>query len=596
MKFRTTFILLAIAIALGSFILVLDHQSSTTRERSERTQRIFTVQRNEIRGFTIHNGDDEVKVRADGDTWKLVKPWKDDADGGLVDQLLNAIQMLRPDDIIDNLGKGDSKRDKIKEFGLHRSRISLKLDGRHTPAEIQFGGDAAVPGKSYLKVGDEDQVYVVSDDLRNIASKKPEDFRDHRITPFLTTLISRVVIRMNGGEIDLEKQQDNWQLTRPIKARANNDAVTNLLTKINQTQIAKFVSGGKNNAPATGLDSPSAVITLYVGNDDSAEIQLGAVDPAENQKNFAYLPRRDAFVEINKPFAELLDITPNDLRDRKLARINSDLVDRVTIEKAGQPRLVLGRDEDRWKFVAPESAPANSNSLDRLFQKVNSGEINAFISNTATDLGRYGFDKPTLRLTFSSYASENTAESNAGEAVLATIEFGKSENGSTYGRIADEPFVFSVPDTLVAGLPTDKFDFKTLTITDLKRPDLISVHIERFDSEPLDLVRNDQNKWTLKGEESLQNDGQIQLLLNTVCSIRAADWVGDPKPEYGLESPSMTLVVTYQNAEKKEVVTLRIGSADPEHFRFCSVSSSGGVFRINETTFDQLGLRLARNP
>ena len=592
MKLRTTFILFVIAIALGAFILVLDHQSLTTREQAERIQRIFKVERKEIKGFTIHNGDDLVKAKAKGDSWKLTKPWTDDADLRAIDQLLNAIQFLRPDDVIDNLGKGDAKRDKMKEFGLHRSRLSLKLDGRHSPSEIQFGGDTAVPGKCYLRIDDEDVVYVVSNELRNIVSKKAEDFRDHRITPFLTTLITRVIIRTSGGEMELEKQQDNWQLTRPIKARANNDAVIDLLTKVNQTQIAKFVPRDKANTPTTSLDSPSSVLTLFAGTDEKIEIQLGAIDPTDSQKMFALLPERDTVIEINKAFAGLFDVTPNELRDRKIARINQDLVDRVTIEKVDQPKIILGREEDRWKFVVPNNSVANADSIDRLLEAINSGEISGFVSDTATDLGKYGLDKPLLKFTFSSYSSANTAESNAGEFVLATVAFGKSENRLTYGRIAEEPFIFSVPDTLISELPTTEFDFRTLKITDLKRPDLLSIHIERPETPPLDLVRDDKNKWVLKGSESQQNDGQIQLLLNTVCGLRAVSWVGNSKPEYGLETPSLVLVATYQAGDKLNEITLKFGAANLDNQRYASVSSTRGVFLINHSTFSQLDVPL----
>jgi hypothetical protein len=490
--------------------------------------------------------------------------------------------------VINNLGKGDIKRDKMKEFGLHRSRLSLKLDGKHTPGEIQFGGDTAIPGKCYLRIGDEDVVYVVSNDLRNIVSKKAEDFRNHRLTPFFTTLITRAIIQMRGGEIELEKQQDNWQLVRPIKARANNDAVINLLTKVNQTQIAKFVPRDKANAPMTGLDSPSSGLTLFTGTDEKIEIQFGAIDPADNQKMFAFLPERNAVIEINKAFAGLFDTTPNELRDRKIARINQDLVDRVTIEKVDQPKIILARQENRWKFVAPNNSVANANSINRLLEAINSGEISEFISDTATDLGKYGLDQPFLQFTCSSYSSENTVESNAGESILATVAFGKSENGLTYERIAEEPFIFSVPDTLISELPSTEFDFRTLELTDLKRSDLIRVHIEHLGAPPLDLVRDNKNKWVLKGSENQQNATQIQRLLNTVCGLRAASWVGDLKPEYGLETPSLILVAVYQAEGKPREIILKFGAANSNNQHYGSVSSIRGAFLINNSTFSQL--------
>ena len=247
MKPRTTLVLLAIAIALGAFIFSLDRFSQNTRERRERAAHVVEVNRADIEGITIHDGEELIKVKAEGDAWKMVAPLEDDADTGVIDQLLDAIQNLRPEDVITDLGKGDKKRQILKDFGLNKSKLRLKLEGKGMPAELVFGQDTAVEGRSYLRIADDDAVYIVGNDLKNIVSKKPEDFRDHRMTPFLTTLINRAIFQVSGGEIELAKEQDNWQLLRPIKARASDDAVVDILTKMNQTQISKFVSENKSN-------------------------------------------------------------------------------------------------------------------------------------------------------------------------------------------------------------------------------------------------------------------------------------------------------------------------------------------------------------
>jgi hypothetical protein len=593
MKIQTTFILLGIALLFGLFILFLDRQFLTTREKGERAQRVINIQRQEIKGFTIRNGDDLIKVKIDGDSWKIVQPWTDSADLAVVDQLLNAIQFLRPDDVIENLGKGDTKRDKMKEFGLHRTRLSLHIDAKNASQEIQFGGDAAVPGKCYISMDDADAVYVVSNDLRKIVSKRPEEFRDHRIAPVLTTLITRVIIRTTGGEIELEKAQDNWTLLRPIRARANNDVLIDLLNRINQTQIVKFIPREKANGLTTGLDSSSVAVTLFANNDDKVEIQLGGIDQTDENNIFVLLPERNALVTIEKAFAKLFEITPNELRDRKIARIPPDLVDRVTIERADQPKVLLSREEDQWRLIAPENIVANAKSVSHLFEALNSGEITNFVSDTATDLAKYGLEKPLLKFSFSSYASENTAETTAGETVLTTVLFGKSENGQTYGRIADEPFIFSVSDDLVAELPSREFDFRTLAITDLKRPALLNAHIEHLGDPAFDLVRDDKNNWVVKGNENRQNEGEIALFLNTISGLRASQWAGDPKPEYELDKPSLIITLTYLSGETQTAIILRFGAANEEGQHYGTISTIRGVFLLNDSEYKHLNASLA---
>ncbi|MBV8173139.1 MAG: DUF4340 domain-containing protein [Verrucomicrobia bacterium] len=592
MKLRTTLVLLIIAVAMGAFIFGLDRWSRSTRERRERAAHVVRVTRANVQGFTIHDGDELIKVRTEGDAWKMIAPWQDDADAGIVDQLLDAIQSLRPEDVITDLGRGEKKRRMLQDFGLNKSRLRLKLDGKQMPAELQFGQDTAVQGECYLRITDDDAVYVVSNSLKNIVSKKPGEFRDHRMTPFLTTLINRAIFRVSGGEIELAKEQDDWMLVRPIKARASNDAVVDILTRINQTQIAKFVSDDKSNPGSFGLDSPSNVITLFGDEQKNFEIDIGSAVPSRPDSVYAGLPQRNSVVELSRAFANLFNITPNDLRDRKIARLNSDLIDRVTIERPDQSKIVLGRDENRWRFLSPVSGPANSENIIRLIQELNDGEVSEFVSDTATDLTKYGLDQPRLKISFSSYSTENTAEANAGETVLATLAFGNSENGATYARLEEEPYIFSIADQLVAALPTTEFSFRTLQVLDLRRDQLVSLVIERRGEEPTDLVRDMKGRWILKDRENHQNDGQIQLFLNTLTGLRATAWIGNPKPEYSLDQPSLVIKISYQSREQDREVDVKFGTANAGNQHYGLSTEEAGVFLVDDPQFKQLNASL----
>ena len=241
------------------------------------------------------------------------------------------------------------------------------------------------------------------------------------------------------------------------------------------------------------------MVTLFGDEGKKVEIEIGAQVPSNPDSVYAGLPQRKSVVEVSKAFANLFNITPNDLRDRKIARMNPDLIDRVTIERVNEPKIVLGRDENRWRFLSPASAPANAENITRLIQGINDGEVSEFVSDTATDLTKYGLDQPKLKITFSSYSTENTAEANAGETVLATLAFGNSQNGVIYARLEEEPYIFSITDRLFFALPTTEFSFQTLDVLDLKRDQLVSLRLERGGMESIELLRGKQRKWVLKG-------------------------------------------------------------------------------------------------
>ena len=80
----------------------------------------------------------------------------------------------------------------------------------------------------------------------------------------------------------------------------------------------------------------------------------------------------------------------------------------------------------------------------RMIDALQNERVTKFVEDVASNLPKYGLDKPQLQLTFSSFASENTAETKAGEEPFATIAFGKDEGDNVYARLTDEPFVVAV--------------------------------------------------------------------------------------------------------------------------------------------------------
>jgi hypothetical protein len=593
MKLRTTLALLVVAAALGVFIFALDRCSQSTRDRQERATHLGRANRKDVSGITIQNGEETIRLKADGDDWKMIAPWNDDADIGIIDQLLDALQGLHSDDIITDLGRGEKKREILKEFGLNKPRLRLRLEGKKMPGELQFGQDTAVHGECYLRVGDDDAVYVVSNDLKNIVSKKAEDYRDHRMTPFLTTLINRAIFRVSGGEIELSREQDNWFLQRPIKARANNDAVVDLFTKMNQTQIARFISDEKAGAATFGIDSPARAVTLFGGENEKAEIIVGNSVPSDPQLIYARLPERNSVVEVGKEFAALFDVTPNDLRDRKIARLNADLIDRVKIEKPDQPVLVLGRQENTWRFLNPIQSSANGRTVGALIQTLNEGEVTNFVSDTATDLSKYGLDRPKLKITFSSYSSENTAEESAGETILATLAFGNSEGGLTFARVEQEPYIFSVSDQLLNSLPAAEISFRTLDILELGRGELESVHVEKQGQESIDLIRGNKGKWMLQNHAGQQDEGKVQSFLNTLISLRATARLENSTQIQG--APSLLVKIRYQSGETHKEVELKFAGSNPENQHYGTSTEETGIFLIDDEQFKRLNAALTRD-
>jgi hypothetical protein len=586
MKISTTLALLVIAIGLAIFVWILDRRSPGNRERLAHNAYLVDLDRNDVTQLEIENGDTKTRLLKTNDGWRLTAPVADRADSKVIDTLLYSTQFLKRDDTVGNLGKGDQKRNYLKQFGVLRSRLILRCIGERTHVELQFGGETAVEGSCYVRIDSKDTVFVTDDDLKNLISKPPDSFRDHQLAPFLTPEIDRIVLTQAAGEIELTRQQDQWQIERPIKARASQGAVTRMLKKISETPVLQF-QDEEGGGELETENSPIA-ITLFSG---QSKVKIACGAPVSNQPGHIYVrvsDRPSTFI-VDESLAQTLEQKPNDLRDRKIMRLNPDLVDRITITTKGHPTAQLSRKERRWLISDQNDAPADDEAVDRLINTLNSSEVIRFVSDSASDLTNYGLDTPALEFAFSSYSSENTAEESAGETRIATLAIGRQEDENYYARVEEEPYIVALPKRMVDELPTNDFNFRSHEILNLPRSDLASVEITKNGSTVV-LTRNPKGQWVVQGQDGSQNDLAIQTFLNTLSGLQSSEWVSEKSLA---AEPPVESIVIHRKSDQKEIV-LQIGEKAAQGDEYATISTLPGTFLIRALDFQNLEDSLVR--
>ena len=191
--------------------------------------------------------------------------------------------------------------------------------------------------------------------------------------------------------------------------------------------------------------------------------------------------------------------------------------------------------------------------------------------------------KPPLKVTFSSYASDNTAETAAGEEPLETVLFGKIDGGAVYAKLDDEPFIVSVPVNIMDAIPADPLRWQELGIFKLKAEEITAMDVTRDGQATLSFA-NVKGEWKpAKGDIAL-NTGNIQSIANTLSTLRAVQWAGATKPAQGLDKPAETIVFT--TADKKQH-TVKIG-APAGNYWYASAGGLDRTFEISQADHDVL--------
>jgi hypothetical protein len=591
MNWRTTLVLAVIVVGIGAYVKFFESNVPSTAEAARQAKNVVNLEQEKIDGIVIQNGDDKIDIRKRDNKWRLEAPMKDQADSALVGGILSTLENWQKDTTIP-AKEIDADKNKLNEFGLNKPKLRLKLAGPGAPPEIWFGKDAALEGKMYVRFENSKETYVATQDVKKAIDKKPDDFRDKKLTDLTMAQVSRVVLKTPAGEMELQKNGDHWEIVKPLRARGDDQKIGDLIAQVTTAHIEQFVADDRGDLHPYGLAEPRGSITLFGPDDKQGQmLQIGSVPEKNKDQVYVRFSARGFVYTLPKKTEEILNAKPNDVRDRHLVRIDEKILDRITIDAPGKGKTVLARKDENWTIASRNNPPANSPEVRRLLNAITGEQVTRFVEDVASNLPKYGLDKPQLVITFSSFASENTAETKAGEQPFATLAFGKIEGNDVYARAGEEPFVVAVRRGILEDIVADPLQWQELSIFNFK-PEQIHRFSVITDKE-LALVRGPNNQWTWAKGTGAINETNVQSLLNTLSALRAVRWIGATVPQHGFDKPQLTITFT-SSPDDKATHKLTVGGAAPNGMWFAKVDEREGTFVVNNPDLNALKLPLVQ--
>ena len=136
--------------------------------------------------------------------------------------------------------------------------------------------------------------------------------------------------------------------------------------------------------------------------------------------------------------------------------------------------------------------------------------VTAFVSDVATDLPKYGLDQAAGEGgVFLLRKARTRRRRRQARKPLETILFGKVDGDNVYAKLDDEPFIVSVPKSILEGIYKDPLKWQDLTIYKLNPDDIVGLDVTRDGQAMLSMVK-EKGQWKpAKGDIAL-NTGNIE--------------------------------------------------------------------------------------
>ena len=206
----------------------------------------------------------------------------------------------------------------------------------------------------------------------------------------------------DGKAIVLKRDGATWQLTDPIAAPADMSLPGEILSDLSALTSSGTVSTGGADAAATGLAPPRFQLTVITKDGKTTKLNVGDRSGTGGQ---LYV-QRDGQSQADLVQADLYDLLDKPLnayRKTKLLDVETPSINALTIERAGEPAMVLdkkGGATGTWTIEKPTTMPADTAAVSDLLMSLSNLQATSFVADTTADPRRYGLAQPMVRVSF----------------------------------------------------------------------------------------------------------------------------------------------------------------------------------------------------
>jgi hypothetical protein len=269
----------------------------------------------------------------------------------------------------------------------------------------------------------------------------PDDLRDRRAFSFEASEVERVAVKRSGGEVLLEKRDQQWFLATDGERAADSVRVREFLGALADTRAQKFLPSG------TKLREPESVEIVW-GKGELSRTETVYVEPAEGDVVRARRGENGAVLELPSAVARELASPAMRFWDRRVLTFKADTLTRLSITRDGVTESAT-RSIEGWKLEG--GGEVNAGIADSMKWALADLAVDAFVEGTPqTDARAYGLDIPFIRVEVDTKPGERGAEARHVVLLVGRLEDEAAQTKRRFGALEGGDAIFMLGEHVVA--------------------------------------------------------------------------------------------------------------------------------------------------
>jgi len=383
--------------------------------------------------------------------------------------------------------------------------------------------------------------------------------------------LTKLQIEVKAGNIQVEKENNLWWLTNPVKDLASDSKVKNLITAMEKFRKIKTIKESATDLEQFGLKDPKVKLSYKTA--DRSEVYTAVVGAQNPAYTGSYAQSGSGAVLAPEVFLGGLDLDflatqrADDFREMKLLTLPPENFENVQIKANGNP-IILKKVDGNWVMTAPYHLPVDPEFVRGQIEKISLIRANSFLEKAPTGVKdvavrinvAFQEGKSDLRTT------KDDIRPNGSEILLYKLQ--KSavkkkgspkasvEESSLYYSKSDKTSWASISHFHLENLMKDPEDYIKKSFDDFLISDVEKISISRPASRDFQILR----KSAADFEASLALNPPVAArapavedILRQIRNLKALKFL-DQKPRSAALKPSLTIRLHMKGNETRNYV------------------------------------------
>jgi uncharacterized protein DUF4340 len=409
-------------------------------------------------------------------------------------------------------------------------------------------------------------------DVRMAPDREKAEGRKGRVFNAETADVTQLTLKRPTESIELKRENDGWQMSAPLRARADRGPVEEVITNALTSKIDREIAAAPTSPAEFGLDKPAAELTMTLKDGKQLGLLLGAKSPTgvwvyaqERGKPNVFVIGDSVLRDAQRPVA--------DFRDKAILAFDRQQVTGLEIVTTDDT-IALEPADNRWKLTRPVALGADADMVGGFLEKLGGAKVKEFVAEAPPSLAPYGLDKP-WRVTLVTGKDKDRAS--------RTLLIGKAEAGKgVYAMRAGESSVLLIPDDVWTALPKNVAVLRDKTVVQFDRDKVSRLDVESSQG-PITLVR-ESDKWKISAPQALPAD-QVEAgaVLTKLQNLRAQGFLGEDATAIAkfLARPEVKVTVTDAGGAKTLLLATSPEKRGGSPMAYAAVAGRGPVMLVD---------------